>query len=473
MKKYSVLLASLFVASFLIFYSCKKVNPGPSPEPEPEPTPTEQKGQALFWIGSDIGCGKVTVTVNGTSKDISSFSPNGAPACGIEGAATFDLSPGTYDFTAACTGKTWNGTVIVTSKNCTKYQLTAPTSSKGQAMFWTSSDLGCGNINVTINGVVKTISGFNNSGAPTCGTAGTATFDLEAGSYNYAAQCNGKSWNGTVTVSNGVCSKTQLTGGVSTTGQLLFWTGTDLACGSISVNINGVTRSISSYNSSGAPACGAAGSATFDLAPGSYSYSGQCNGKTWNGTATVSAGTCNKIQLTGGVTTTGMVTFWTASDLACGNITVTCNGVSRTISTYNSGGAPACGANGTATFQLNPGNYTYSAQCSGTTWSGSVTVTANGCFKMQLTAPVINTGQAMFWTASDLGCGNITITCNGVSKVVSGYYSSGAPSCGAANTATFSLNPGTYSYTGRCSNKTWSGNITVTSNGCSKLQLTK
>ncbi len=81
-------------------------------------------------------------------------------------------------------------------------------------------------------------------------------------------------------------------------------------------------------------------------------------------------------------------------------------------------------------------------------------------------------GSAMFWLASDLGCGNITVTCNGVSKAVSGYYSSGAPDCGASYSATFDLKPGTYSFTAACSSLDWDGSITVKAGACSKMQLT-
>jgi hypothetical protein len=204
-----------------------------------------------------------------------------------------------------------------------------------------------------------------------------------------------------------------------------------------------------------------------------YSYSASCSGKTWNGTVTVTANGCTKTQLTGSATTTGQAMFWTAADLGCGSITVNCNGVTRTISSYYSSGAPACGASGAATFDFAPGTYSYSASCSGKTWNGTVTVTANGCSKTQLTGSATTTGQAMFWIASDLGCGNITVTCNGLSSTISSYYSSGAPTCGASGSATFNLSAGTYSFSAKCTNKTWTGTITVTANGCSKLQLTK
>ncbi|MDR2918526.1 MAG: BACON domain-containing protein [Tannerella sp.] len=72
------------------------------------------------------------------------------------------------------------------------------------------------------------------------------------------------------------------------------------------------------------------------------------------------------------------------------------------------------------------------------------------------------TGSAMFWTRSDFGCGNISVTLNGQTRTITGYYYQGTPSCGATYTATFSNLPyGTYSYTASCSGRHWSGTITV------------
>lgn len=80
-------------------------------------------------------------------------------------------------------------------------------------------------------------------------------------------------------------------------------------------------------------------------------------------------------------------------------------------------------------------------------------------------------GSAMIWTQVDHGCGNISVTVNGSTQTISSYYSSGAPSCGASGCANFSLPPGSYNVTASCSSKNWSGTVTVTANGCYKLQL--
>ncbi|MBK8611716.1 MAG: hypothetical protein IPL84_17720 [Chitinophagaceae bacterium] len=93
---------------------------------------------------------------------------------------------------------------------------------------------------------------------------------------------------------------------------------------------------------------------------------------------------------------------------------------------------------------------------------------------MQLTGGGGGTGtptQAIFWTASNFGCGPINVTCNGVTKQITSYTSS-APSCGSAGFATFSLGYGTYSFTASCSGYSWSGTVSTTPGACTKTQLT-
>lgn len=82
------------------------------------------------------------------------------------------------------------------------------------------------------------------------------------------------------------------------------------------------------------------------------------------------------------------------------------------------------------------------------------------------------TGQAIFWIQSDFGCGNITVTCGGLSQQITGYYSSGTPDCAGSWGAKFTLDPGTYNFSASCTGKTWSGTITITAGNCSAMQLT-
>ncbi len=79
--------------------------------------------------------------------------------------------------------------------------------------------------------------------------------------------------------------------------------------------------------------------------------------------------------------------------------------------------------------------------------------------------------QTMFYVTQDCGVGNISVTINGATKVITGYYTS-APDCGASSSANFDLSSGSYSFSAAASNMTWSGNITVAANTCNKYELT-
>lgn len=181
---------------------------------------------------------------------------------------------------------------------------------------------------------------------------------------------------------------------------------------------------------------------------------------------------------TGGGTTppkTGKYTFYT-NDSKMGNITVTVNGQTKSTN----GGSwypqlPPCGTGtNAANFELPVGAYNYTATGANRTWSGSINVTANSCKLVTFTGTSgsARTGQVMFFTGVDMKCGAITVTCGGSSKTISGYYSGGTPSCGASATATFSLNPGKYAFSAKCSSKSWSGTITVTADNCASMRLT-
>lgn len=96
-------------------------------------------------------------------------------------------------------------------------------------------------------------------------------------------------------------------------------------------------------------------------------------------------GDCGDLSNGGGGSGDGQVMFWVGSDLGCGFITVNIAGISDTIDGYYSSGSPSCGATSAATFQIPAGNYNFTASCDGHSWDGTVTVTADGCYKMQLT----------------------------------------------------------------------------------------
>ena len=93
------------------------------------------------------------------------------------------------------------------------------------------------------------------------------------------------------------------------------------------------------------------------------------------------------------------------------------------------------------------------------------------CKKADIIPAASTTGQGLFWAASDFGCGNITVTILGSSKLITSPYTTTIPSCGASGCATFDLSPGTYSYVASCSGLNWNGSITITAGTCSKIQL--
>ncbi|PKA82195.1 hypothetical protein ATE92_0320 [Ulvibacter sp. MAR_2010_11] len=177
---------------------------------------------------------------------------------------------------------------------------------------------------------------------------------------------------------------------------------------------------------------------------------------------------------------TGALIFYVNEDLGCGPINVNLEGVgSNTITGYY-GSTPDCGASGGANFSdLDPGVYSYTASCSDTNWSGTVTIEADTCLK-QLLLPGSGgggggtTGDVKFWINQDFGCGNISVNVSGVgSSTISGYFGS-APSCdnSSAGGNFNDLNPGNYNYDASCSGYTWQGSFTITENQCLQFQLT-
>jgi len=84
---------------------------------------------------------------------------------------------------------------------------------------------------------------------------------------------------------------------------------------------------------------------------------------------------------------TGDIIFWTNTDLGCGYIDVNVSGAGSSTITGYWGTAPDCSQTGSGGVfsNLSPGSYSFTASCSDYTWSGSFTITAGECFKMELT----------------------------------------------------------------------------------------
>jgi hypothetical protein len=87
---------------------------------------------------------------------------------------------------------------------------------------------------------------------------------------------------------------------------------------------------------------------------------------------------------TSGTNTSGRVIFYLRKDQKCGTITVNLAGLSQNITSFYSS-TPNCGAAGCATFSLQPGNYTYTAKCTGFTWTAAtISIVSGGCAKVYL-----------------------------------------------------------------------------------------
>jgi hypothetical protein len=82
-------------------------------------------------------------------------------------------------------------------------------------------------------------------------------------------------------------------------------------------------------------------------------------------------------------------------------------------------------------------------------------------------------GNVTFWFASNMA--NATVTIDGQTATITGYYQNGAPSCNATGCANFTLPAGTYTYTAVSSQYTWGTQSTLTAtvvpNGCNTYQL--
>ncbi|HEX2208322.1 MAG TPA: hypothetical protein VHG93_11620 [Longimicrobium sp.] len=276
--------------------------------------PAPATGQIVFWT-DNAALTPITVNVNGLSGSITAAHA-GAPACGAAGAYTVTLPAGSQPFTGSnAAGLAWNGNVTVTAGGCTPWRLFStgtpppPAPGTGQVAFWTDN-AGLVPISVTVNGLSGSITAAH-AAAPSCGVAGAYTVTLPAGSHGFTASNGaGVRWSGSVNVTAGGCSRLRLyqTSTPPTppppspgTGRVMFWTST-AALTPISVSVGGLSGAISSAYAS-TPSCGAAGTFTVTLAPGTYAYTAQSGGGSrWSGSVSVTAGACLALRLTGSTT---------------------------------------------------------------------------------------------------------------------------------------------------------------------------
>lgn len=93
----------------------------------------------------------------------------------------------------------------------------------------------------------------------------------------------------------------------------------------------------------------------------------------YNPSATDDNGTCQY---------EGNVTFW--YDTNGTTATVNVGGETGYITQYYPTNDPSCGSSGCANFTLPVGSYSFTASSTFSNWSGTVTVTKNGCLLMLL-----------------------------------------------------------------------------------------
>ncbi|MCD4792022.1 MAG: hypothetical protein K8R54_02220 [Bacteroidales bacterium] len=169
----------------------------------------------------------------------------------------------------------------------------------GEAIFWTDSDYGVGNIAVDVDdSYAGTITTYYSSGVPDCGASGCVTVEKTEGSYSYYATADdGTIWSGNIDITSEGCTSTRFYV-VSTKGEAIFWTDADYGVGDISVYVSGsYVGQITGYYSSGTPACGSSGCVTIERDAGTYSFSAQAGSTTWNGYVYISNGGCYTMRL--------------------------------------------------------------------------------------------------------------------------------------------------------------------------------
>jgi hypothetical protein len=110
------------------------------------------------------------------------------------------------------------------------------------------------------------------------------------------------------------------------TGEVILWSKQGCGgAGNINVKLQNQAGSITAFQNT-EPACGAAGTASFTVAPGAYAWEAYCNTDTLRGTVTVTSGSCTKVEIIFGVASTNCVIsnlgyYDLASNVAIGSLT--------------------------------------------------------------------------------------------------------------------------------------------------------
>jgi succinate dehydrogenase/fumarate reductase-like Fe-S protein len=245
-------------------------------------------GRVSFWTNCN-NCGSETIAVNGVTVGTLTTYFTSQPQCGQAGTLTVTEPAGTSTVSARDpAGDTWNFNAPVTAGGCILEELDAPLT--GRVSFWTNCS-GCGGETIAVNGVtVGTLTTYFTS-PPQCGQAGTLTVTEPAGTSTVSGRDPaGDTWNFNAPVTAGGCILEELD--APATGKISFWTNCS-NCGSETIAVNGVTVGALTTYFTITPQCGQAGTLTVTEFPGSYVVSARDPaGATWNGVASVTAGSC-------------------------------------------------------------------------------------------------------------------------------------------------------------------------------------
>jgi hypothetical protein len=115
-----VILLIVLAITMMLTTNCKKESKD-SNSPSAPSVSVPQQGKAVFWynsFGSDA-----TVILNGQTQYVTTYYPSYDPDCGSSGCANFTLNVGTYNWSAASSFNTWQGTITITANGCTKMLL--------------------------------------------------------------------------------------------------------------------------------------------------------------------------------------------------------------------------------------------------------------------------------------------------------------------------------------------------------------
>jgi hypothetical protein len=212
MKKFTTIVFSfLLLASITFIWGCKKiVGCTDSVAANYNANATDDNGSCTYAVTfySTDNSPNYTVTVTGTTgtsqtATTTQYYPGASPNCGDGGAANFALLPGTYNYSAVSAAGTQTGSfTVVAGTACSTIPL-----STASATFWTSNPAYAGVVTVNIAGFASQLVTTAYSSTPSCGTSGTATFQVAAGvTYSYTLTAGGQNvGNGTFTLSPEQC----------------------------------------------------------------------------------------------------------------------------------------------------------------------------------------------------------------------------------------------------------------------------